>query len=113
MGQNRGLKLNHKAYVYRIDVQNNIVYVSKNKESSLLSAQKIKLKQWHRIREVYELPLSCSAKIRYRQIPQAGKIISEDGDICFLFDEEQWAIAPGQSVVAYLGEECLGAGMIV
>ena len=30
-----------------------------------------------------------------------------------IFDEPQRAIAPGQSVVIYDGEECLGGGIIV
>jgi tRNA U34 2-thiouridine synthase MnmA/TrmU len=29
-----------------------------------------------------------------------------------VFEEEQWAIAPGQVVVAYIGDECIGSWII-
>jgi tRNA U34 2-thiouridine synthase MnmA/TrmU len=29
-----------------------------------------------------------------------------------VFDDEQWAVAPGQVVVAYIGDECIGSGII-
>jgi len=56
------------------------------------------------------------AKIRYRQAEQPCQIIEhKDGKIVVQFDEPQTAIAPGQSVVFYSGEndeDCLGGGII-
>ncbi|WP_028486449.1 tRNA 2-thiouridine(34) synthase MnmA [Thiomicrorhabdus chilensis] len=53
------------------------------------------------------------AKIRYRQQEQPCQIIdSTDGKIIVRFDEAQTAVAPGQSIVFYLDEECLGGGII-
>ena len=112
IGQNRGLMLNHKAYVYKIDVKKNIVYVSKNKESVNLKAKKIVLENWHWIWEKYEIPLDVKAKIRYRQELQVAKLRVEGWKFLVEFTEEQWAIAPGQSVVAYIGDECVGGGVI-
>jgi len=54
-----------------------------------------------------------AAKTRYRQSDAACRItMLEDGHASFSFDEAQWAITPGQSVVVYDGEVCLGGGII-
>ncbi|TXT23996.1 MAG: tRNA-specific 2-thiouridylase [Gallionellaceae bacterium] len=53
------------------------------------------------------------AKIRYRQHDAACRIAALDGDRAnFAFDEPQWAVTPGQSVVVYDGGVCLGGGII-
>jgi tRNA-specific 2-thiouridylase len=54
-----------------------------------------------------------AAKTRYRQQDAACRItMSECGSTHFTFDEAQWAVTPGQSVVVYDGEICLGGGII-
>jgi tRNA-specific 2-thiouridylase len=58
-------------------------------------------------------PLSCQAKIRYRQLDQAcilKTLDSGEAEVCFV--DPQRAITPGQSVVFYLDEVCLGGGII-
>lgn len=53
------------------------------------------------------------AKVRYRQADQACTVREIAGDRLVLdFDEPQRAVTPGQSVVLYDGEECLGGGVI-
>lgn len=55
------------------------------------------------------------AKIRYRQDDQAVAIIEldETADLMQLrFEQQQRAVTPGQSVVLYDGDECLGGGII-
>ncbi len=60
------------------------------------------------------LPCRCQAKIRYRQAEQPCRIDSLDDSSCVVtFDEPQRAITPGQSVVFYSAEECLGGATIV
>ena len=52
-------------------------------------------------------------KIRYRQADAACRIAAQDAERCEIeFEEPQWAVAPGQSVVLYSGEVCLGGGVI-
>ncbi len=53
------------------------------------------------------------AKTRYRQA-DAGCALEGDGGAGtqVRFDEPQWAVTPGQSVVVYDGEVCLGGGII-
>ena len=59
------------------------------------------------------LPLACDARIRYRQPLQACTLTSCGQEHCqVVFERPQRAITPGQSVVCYLGQECLGGGVI-
>jgi tRNA-uridine 2-sulfurtransferase len=59
-----------------------------------------------------QFPLHCAAKTRYRQL-EAACVVRELGDNCEVeFDQPQWAITPGQSVVFYQNEICLGGGVI-
>jgi tRNA-specific 2-thiouridylase len=58
------------------------------------------------------LPLTCAAKVRYRQPDQACRVSAVDGGIRVDFDAPQRAVTPGQSVVLYAGEVCLGGGVI-
>ena len=56
--------------------------------------------------------LRCRAMTRYRQTAQACQV-DVDGLGCMVhFDEPQRAVTPGQSVVFYDGEVCLGGGVI-
>jgi len=53
------------------------------------------------------------AKTRYRQPEQPCQILCATADqITVAFDQPQTAITPGQSIVFYDGEKCLGGGII-
>ena len=62
--------------------------------------------------EAPQLPLSCTAKTRYRQADQACTITASGSGYRVTFDELQRAVTPGQSVVFYQDEVCLGGGVI-
>ena len=58
-------------------------------------------------------PLATAAKTRYRQADapcHVARIAPDELDVDF--DQPQWAVTPGQSVVLYQGEVCLGGGVI-
>ena len=59
-------------------------------------------------------PCKAMAKTRYRQ-PDQACIITEDenGLVHVEFEQAQRAVTPGQSVVFYLDDDCLGGGIIV
>ena len=54
-----------------------------------------------------------TAKTRYRQ-QDAGCVVQaiETNRLVLRFDEAQWAVTPGQSVVIYEDDVCLGGGII-
>lgn len=53
------------------------------------------------------------AKTRYRQQDAACMVETlDDGTLKLVFDEPQWAVTPGQSVVVYDRDVCLGGGII-
>lgn len=57
-------------------------------------------------------PGRYTAKTRYRQQDAACTLEHVDGGVKLIFDEPQWAMTPGQSMVLYDGEVCLGGGII-
>lgn len=59
------------------------------------------------------LHTALKAKVRYRQPEQPCQIIeNQQGQILVEFDQPQTAITPGQSVVFYDGDICLGGAVI-
>ncbi|MEP2604351.1 tRNA 2-thiouridine(34) synthase MnmA, partial [Marinobacter sp.] len=54
----------------------------------------------------------CKAKTRYRQPDQDCTVTALDSGFRIVFDDAQRAVTPGQSVVFYHDEVCLGGGVI-
>jgi len=62
---------------------------------------------------VHEQEFACSAKIRYRQQDSPCRLLSIEGSSAVVeFEQTQRAITPGQALVCYLDEQCLGGGVI-
>ena len=83
-------------------------------DSPLLRSTRLRSEAMHWIAgEPPGFPLRCEAQTRYRQPPQACTVSPrDDGGIDVAFDAPQRAVTPGQSVVLYRGDECLGGAVI-
>ena len=101
-------------YVADKDIQNNELIVAQGRENPALYTTQIQASQLHWISENHpDLPASLSAKVRYRQQDQQCTINSiDDGTATVAFDKPVFAATPGQSVVFYDNDICLGGGII-
>jgi len=114
--QSRGLDLNIKAYVTSIDVKNNVVHVSHERNDPQLLQDQAVCHSWHWIGDEWKLESkNITVKIRYRQDPPvaANLVPWVNNSMIVQFAQAQWWIAPGQSIVAYHDEICLWGGVIV
>ena len=100
-------------YVLDKDSENNVLIVGQGHDHPLLYAPALIAADVHWIAGTAPtLPLECQAKIRYRQPDQPCTVSAHDSGIRVTFSESQRAITPGQYVVFYKGEECLGSARI-
>ena len=117
LGQRQGIKLGGFAgrpekpwYVMGKQHMTNTLNVTQN--AADLQAN------WLRANEVNwltpaQLPMQCSAKIRYRQADQECHVSqAADGALLVRFNQPQRAITPGQHIAFYLGEQMLGGATI-
>jgi tRNA-specific 2-thiouridylase len=114
IGQRRGLGLGGNKiplYVIGIDAKKNrvIVGTKEDLEKNTLFADGL---NWINIRN-FQKPIKVKAQIRYNH-PAADASVYPLARDCVkvVFDEPQLAIAPGQAVVFYKGDEVLGGGWI-
>jgi tRNA-specific 2-thiouridylase len=101
-------------YVADKDIDQNILYVVQGSDHPLLFRRELTAKNLHWISgNAPDAPWQCSAKTRHRQPDQACVIESIDVDaLTVRFAEPQRAITPGQYVVFYQDQVCLGGGVI-
>jgi tRNA-specific 2-thiouridylase len=101
-------------YVLRKDLERNVLIVGQGHDHPWLYTDALEAGtlDWCDNRPLLA-PLRCTAKTRYRQPDQDCLVEPLDGGRCrVIFDQPQRAVTPGQSVVFYRGEECLGGGVI-
>jgi len=121
LGQRQGLGIGGSGtgepwFVADKDLERNILYVVQgDKHPSLYSTGLIAEDvNWIGGTDaIPSQPLHCTAKFRYRQ-PDQGVTLTwlEDGSVHVAFDQHQKAVTPGQAVVFYDGDVCLGGGTI-
>ncbi len=121
LGQRQGLGIGGQKtgseepwYVADKDLANNRLLVVQGHHHPLLYKPDLIARDCHWINEsMPTAPLACSAKTRYRQADQVCELIPQDKDsVKVIFKEPQRAVTPGQSVVFYQQDICLGGGII-
>ena len=109
IGQRGGLGISHRVplYIVSIDAKKNRIIVGEKKDlkaKGLIAGDlNILVRDW---------PSAVHAKIRYRKREALCKVSFENNKLRAIFDEEQEAITPGQSVVCYHDNRVLGGGVI-
>ena len=121
IGQRQGLRIGGKSnhaeapwYVVDKDLENNVLLVAQGNDHPALYKRGLWVSEVFWVAgEPPILPLKCAAKVRYRQADQDCLLQAlEDGGYRVTFSAPQRAITPGQSVVFYQGDLCLGGGVI-
>lgn len=112
IGQRRGLGVStgERTYVVDIDPEANRVVVG---PSELLARRGLLAERFRWVVERPREPFEAEIRVRYRgsDIPAVVEPLGDDG-ARVEFRTPQRAIAPGQSVVVYTGDEVLGGGTI-
>lgn len=101
-------------FVVGKDIHRNILYVDQGIESQWLHSRTLRSETVHWVAGAAPAAeFRCTAKTRYRQqdVGCAVRVLS-DGTLDVLFDEPQRAVTPGQSLVLYADEVCLGGAVI-
>mgnify|MGYP000029433575 CR=1 FL=1 len=121
LGQRKGLRIGGLAdageapwYVVEKDLLRNVLIVGQGADHPRLFSKGLVANQLHWVnREIPTTSFKCTVKTRYRQNDVACTVNPQaNGDVEIIFDEQQSSVTPGQSVVFYLNEVCLGGGII-
>ncbi len=121
LGQRQGLgiggqKASEEApwYVLAKDLKRNVLIVGQGHDHPLLYTSYLQCFDLHWVRGSPPIsPLPCTAKIRYRSVDEACKLSISETTSFVEFEKPVWAATPGQSIVFYQGDVCLGGGIIL
>jgi tRNA-uridine 2-sulfurtransferase len=102
-------------FVASKDMANNKLIVVQGHDHPLLLKPELDAMEMHWISgNAPDTSRNFAAKARYRQEDAACHLEAlQNGNTRFSFSKPQWAVTPGQSVVAYDGAVCLGGGIIL
>lgn len=121
IGQRQGLNIGGRKqaeakpwYVVGKDLIHNKLIVAQGHEHPLLFTTTLNCSQTSWVSgHAPTLPFPCTAKTRYRQTEQSCTIIAyNENSYQVQFQHAQWAVTPGQSIVFYQDDKCLGGGVI-
>ncbi|MCD1586344.1 MULTISPECIES: tRNA 2-thiouridine(34) synthase MnmA [Halomonadaceae] len=121
LGQRQGLGIGGLAnysedpwYVAAKDLDRNVLIAVQGKHDQLLYSDTLVTEAMDWV--AGEPPVQqgrFTAKTRYRQSDCSCEMRAlPDGGVEVTFDDPQWAVTPGQSLVLYDGDICLGGGVI-
>lgn len=122
LGQRKGLEIgglkNYAQlpwYVVDKDIKQNQLIVAQDHQHPRLMCTSLTFNQAHWVSGVApELPFSCLAKTRYHpEFHHCTISQATDEQFTVTFEQPQRAVTPGQSVVLYNQDICLGGGIIL
>ena len=101
-------------YVVGKDVAENVLYVDQGADSPWLHSQALWSEAAHWIAgSPPAARFACTAQTRYRQRDEECTVeVADDGTLAVRFARGQRAVTPGQSLVLYAGDVCLGGAVI-
>lgn len=100
-------------YVVAKNLQRNVLIIAQGHQHPLLLSQRLLTRHVDWVAGTApQLPLLCTAKTRYRQADQSCSVQAHNDGYEVIFTHLQRAVTPGQSVVFYSNEICLGGGVI-
>jgi len=101
-------------YVVGKDVASNVLYVDQGVDSRWLQSTVLHSEPAHWIAgSPPAARFNCQAQTRYRQAEEACEVrVNDDATLEVRFDRPQRAVTPGQSLVLYDGDVCLGGAVI-
>jgi tRNA-specific 2-thiouridylase len=110
IGQRHGLNVGGGLpyYVTKKDMKKNAVHVTTDLADKNLWSKSVRLENLHWINDPPKPGKKYQVRLRYRA--PLVKCLVKDNKL--ILDDEQRAISPGQSVVIYAGDQCLGGGII-
>ncbi|MFT3806464.1 tRNA 2-thiouridine(34) synthase MnmA [Arenimonas sp.] len=102
-------------FVVGKDVASNLLIVDQGGDSDWLMSRTLDSEPAHWIAgSPPAARFECTAKTRYRQRDEACEVsLRDDGGVSVRFASPQRAVTPGQSVVFYRDDECLGGAVIL
>ena len=102
-------------FVVAKDIEHNILYVDQGHDSPWLMSQSLHTEAAHWIAgSPPAARFHCTAQTRYRQPDEACEVeVLDDGSVRVRFERPQRAVTPGQSLVLYDGDVCLGGAVIL
>lgn len=117
IGQRHGLGIGGSGepwFVIGKDLERNILYVDQGFHNERLYSDWITATNVSWVSDKKRgQTFTCTAKFRYRQQDSKVEVqIIDENTVKVIFDEPSRAITPGQSVVFYDGDECLGGATI-
>ena len=99
-------------YVCGKDLDKNELIVVQGHDHPLLLSHRLRAGDLAWVSDVPRNDKAYSAKTRYRQSDADCRVRDDGKGIEVEFTAPQWAVTPGQSVVVYEGDACLGGGVI-
>lgn len=96
-------------YVTDSNIKENTISVSENIADATRKSAVVDSMHW--ITDEPSFPFKAEVQTRYREVPIASSFSRDRGTITVSFKEPH-IVSPGQSLVVYQGEKCLGGGVI-